>query len=69
MENEQAVEVLEEVAGTTLNKVVVFGTIVAGGALAFVLVPKAVRRMKRLLTKKSEFQTEEVSTTQTEEVA
>jgi hypothetical protein len=67
--NEVVVEVIEEVAGATLNKAVVVGTIVAGGALAFVLVPKVYRKVKNLFAKRSVKVTEELpATEETEKV-
>ena len=53
MENTVVVETIEDVAGATLNKAVVVGTIVAGGALAFVLIPKAYRKVRSLFAKKN----------------
>lgn len=50
--SEVATEVVEELEGQALNKVVIVGAIVAGGTLVYLLVPKAVRKVKRLLTKK-----------------
>lgn len=49
---ETVVEVIEEVAGATLNKAALIGGVVVGGALAFVLVPKAIRKLRSMFGKK-----------------
>ena len=46
MENETAEVVVEETAGSVLNKGLIIGGVVLGGLAAFTLVPKVVRKLR-----------------------
>lgn len=64
MENETAEVVVEETAGSVLNKGLIIGGVVLGGLAAFTLVPKVVRKLR---SKRSESDTPMSDDSETQE--